>query len=54
MIVKFKCWQCGADVQADATPMSLEDTQGQEGFFEFDIDCPKCGENLETVIREKA
>lgn len=54
MIVNFQCWYCGKDVSVDATPMPLEQTGGQEGFYEFDFDCPHCGENLENVIKERA
>jgi len=53
MIVNFKCWHCGTNQRVEAQPMPLDRTGGQSGFYEFDIDCPNCGKNLETVLREK-
>jgi hypothetical protein len=52
MIINGNCEECGAELSGDATPMPLENTGGREGFFEYDFDCPKCGHNMEGVLKE--
>jgi hypothetical protein len=46
------CPNCLKEISFEATPMNLEDTDGQSGFYEYDYDCPHCGYNVEGVIRE--
>ena len=53
MKLNGKCVSCGGDIRFDATPMPLANTEGQEGFFEYDFDCPCCGYNMEGVVKAR-
>jgi len=52
MKVKGRCPYCGLEVELEATPLPSEDCGGRDGFYGIDEDCPHCGEEIETVIRE--
>jgi len=45
-----KCRACGGNIEFEATPMPKDRTDGQDGFFEYDFDCPHCGHNVEGVL----
>ena len=53
MIVKFKCYCCGAEFDIEVQPMPKERTGGCDGFFEYEFTC-LCGMEHEGVLGPKS
>jgi hypothetical protein len=48
MKVEFDCWYCKKHIEAEAIPIEPD-----HRYYGIDMDCPYCGGELETVIKEK-
>ena len=47
------CGFCKGGIETEATPLPKDQTEGQEGIFEYDMICPHCGQHIEGVLKAR-
>jgi len=53
VVGKLTCCFCGHEFEIEIQPLPPEQCGGRKGFYFYEVDCPKCGRELESVLKER-